>query len=112
MNTATSGPSAEGVFSFTKAQIRGAVLDIVFGRTTHHPQQIGLLFAAVALHLMPADKQAQFPHPRLDSASKMLLREVVWDLIAEKVLTPGLNVENHDLPYFRLHSEAQQNLKK
>ena len=32
----------------------------------------------------------------------LLANEIIWDLIAERILTPGVNKENLDLPHLRV----------
>ena len=64
----------------SKADLRNVILDIVFGRET------------------------------VREADWLLVNEIFWDLVAERVLTPGMNSSNLKFPWFRLHSEAAANL--
>lgn len=47
----------------------------------------------------------------LDGDDKLLATEVIWDLLFERVLTPGTDASNLELPWVRVHSEAQDRLK-
>ena len=41
-----------------------------------------------------------------------MFNEVFWDLIMASVITPGIDETRYELPYFRLHSQASENLKR
>lgn len=43
--------------------------------------------------------------PRLSSEDDATATEVFWDLVLERIVTPGLN-EANKFPFFRVHSEA------
>jgi hypothetical protein len=46
----------------------------------------------------------------LEPADESLVQEIFWDLVVEKVLTIGKNPANPNFPWFRLHSEASENI--
>ena len=46
----------------------------------------------------------------LNSNDWKIYSEVFNDLIIDKVITPGYDNANPELPWFRLHSEARENL--
>jgi hypothetical protein len=104
-----------------KDEMRRVILDIVTGRekTNYEVYELGGLRSAVAEVLYrrtskPREDHPAYPRdPQLDEdEDKLLVQEIFWDLILEKIITPGWDVPNWKLPYFRLHSEAEQRLKK
>jgi hypothetical protein len=50
--------------------------------------------------------------PHLDDSDAVLVQEIFWDLIVERVLTIGADAANSQLPWFRLHSDAKDNLRR
>jgi hypothetical protein len=103
-----------------KAELRRVVLDIIAGResTKYEVLELGNLKAGVAevLHRRTgksAEDHALYPRdPQLEDEDKLLIQEIFWDLILERIVTPGWDVPNGDLPYFRIHSEAKDQPKK
>ena len=103
-----------------KEELRNIVLDIVFGREKvfYGATQFGHLTAGVAevLGRRHGDKQSSesvFPRQeRLEYNDLMIVQEIFWDLVVERVLTIGMNSDNAEYPWFRLHSEATANLKR
>ena len=98
-----------------KAELRAIVLDVVFRRrqVTYSPTQYGHLSLGVAE--VAYQKKAiggWGSEQRLDEDDEMLVQEIFWDLVVEKVLTIGLDSANSKYPFFRLHSEAKANLKE
>jgi hypothetical protein len=98
-----------------KRLLRALVLDILFRRETgsYPPNQLANLKTnAEALERKtPAPKVfSPFPQqPRLDYDDDLLVQEIFWDLVIERVVTIGMDASNADLPWFRLHSEAAEN---
>jgi hypothetical protein len=100
-----------------KEELRKIVLDILFRRENigYEPSQFNHLAVGVAEVLSNrlisvSSSTRPFPHDaRLDSNDDLLVREIFWDLVIEKVITIGLNSPNPDFPWFRLHSEAESN---
>lgn len=98
----------------TKTEIRNIMLDIIAGREPirYEPNQRGYLFSGI---VQVADRRAGRPEsmddPRLAPDDAVLALEVFWDLILDRIITPGLNDIN-PLPFFRVHSEAGDRLKK
>lgn len=95
-----------------KAQLRTVVLDIICKRepATYAPTQFASLVANVAEVLARQAGQSkgsvwQNPSPDLNEGDKMLVSEIFWDLVVEKVITIGLDSANQGYPWFRLHSE-------
>ena len=101
-----------------KSELRSIVLDIVFKRAgvTYAPSQFGHLTAGVAEVLSRNETQQPYsasvfqPEARLSEPDWLLVQEVFWDLVSERVLTPGMNSANSDFPWFRIHSQAESNL--
>lgn len=102
-----------------KNELRSIVLDIVFERekVSFEPSQFGHLTAGVAEILERQAGDRTFsgsvftPQVRLDPQDEMLVQEIFWDLIVERVLTIGNDSANPLFPWFRLHSDAEANLK-
>lgn len=102
-----------------KVEIRAIVLDILFGKepTQYGASQFGHLAHGVAEVMARRDtavpgRMSMGMYPELSSGDKMILQEVFWDLFLDRVITIGLNADNPAYPWFRLHSSAEQNLKK
>jgi hypothetical protein len=98
-----------------KKEFRKIVLDIIAGReaSKYEVYQKDAFFGAVAEVLQrqtgkTPDDHDRYPRdPRLEHDDKLLVQEIFWDLILERVITPGLDFPNSELPYFRLHSESK-----
>lgn len=96
------------------------MLDIVLGRerVAFQASQLAHLVAGVAEVLTRrtptiSSSTSFFPsEPRLDRSDEMIVREIFWDLVVDKIITPGLDPSNAQFPWFRLHSEAESNRKK
>jgi hypothetical protein len=103
-----------------KAEIRSVMLDVIAGResTKYDANQLAHLLLGVAEVLQrrsgkPEDMHNVFPRdPELEYEDKLLAQEVFWDLIVERIITPGFDFPNSELPFFRVHSEAPPNIKK
>jgi hypothetical protein len=103
-----------------KTEIREVILDIISGRakTKYPPTQVGNLLTGVAEVLnrragKAEDSQNVFPHnSELEYDDKLLAQEIFWDLIVERIITPGWDFPNSELPFFRVHSEAKERLNK
>ena len=48
---------------------------------------------------------SMFSRPTLDPEDELLALEAFWDLVLERIITPGCDISNKDLPSFRRHSE-------
>lgn len=102
-----------------KADIRRILLDIISGResTQYGASQVSNLVSGVAEVLgrranKPRDYAGMFSHrAQLDHDDELLVHETIWDLLFERVLTPGMDAANISLPWLRVHSEAQDRLK-
>ena len=98
-----------------KTELRRIVLDIILGReaVTYDRWQFAHLSAGVAEVLSRRGSVEVFStsavlhEPRLAEADWQLTQEIFWDLICERVITPGSDSTNDQLPFFRLHSEAR-----
>ena len=101
-----------------KAEIREVIIDIVTGRenTKYGARHIVNVLLGVAEVLerranKNKDSLGMFSHEvELDPADKLLAQETIWDLIIERILTPGADSSNFELPWVRLHSEARGRL--
>jgi hypothetical protein len=97
-----------------KQLLREIILDILAGRerTTFPPSQIGNLLSGVAevlnrRQLKENSSLSMFPaQSELAYDDKLLAQEICWDLMVERVITPGMDFPNSELPYIRVHSEA------
>jgi len=103
-----------------KDELRGVVLDIISERehVTYDPWQFGQLTAGVAEVLFKrcnspdSGSPSVFqPERRLVEEDWLLVQEIFWDLVFERVITIGLNSSNPEYPWYRLHSEASQHLE-
>ena len=91
----------------TKSELRAVALNILLNNP-QPPNQFVKLELAVAASVNPSR-----PHPAGFSGDEWLLfREVFSDLILDKIITVGRDSANSELPYFRIHSEARENLKR
>lgn len=103
-----------------KSEIRSILLDIIAGRerTSYGSSQVSNLLSGVAEVLerranKPKDSLGMFSHgARLDADDALLAHETIWDLLFERILTPGLDASNLELPWVRVHSEAEDRLKQ
>lgn len=99
-----------------KSELRDIVLAVIFGKeeVNYPPNQFNHLAMGVALILSRRSGGVSFssPEPRLSNSDTMLVQEVFWDLVVERVITIGLDAENSLFPWFRLHSDAETNLKR
>jgi hypothetical protein len=96
-----------------KQEIRKITLDILLGRekTTYESTQFAHLKSGVAevMARRSSTSPGRLPltgYPELSEQDALLLQEVFWDLFLDRIITIGLNPENPDFPWFRLHSEA------
>ena len=98
-----------------KAELREVVLDIILGKetVTRDRWQVAHLTSGVAEVLSRRGSgevftaEAALDEPRLEESDWQLVQEIFWDLICERVITPGFDSANGELPFFRLHSEAR-----
>jgi hypothetical protein len=99
-----------------KAELREIVLDIVFKRehVTYDPYQFEHLALGVAEILNNrASRPARFQgESQLNESDWLLINEIFWDLIVERVITLGFDRSNSEYPFFRLSSHAQKNLEE
>lgn len=52
-------------------------------------------------------KLVQFESPGLKNRFYVLMNEVMWQLIIQNVITPGMNASNPELPWFRITSYGE-----
>ena len=97
----------------TKSEIRSIMLDIIAGResVTYEANQREHLFSGVA---QVADRRSGQPEgidaPKLNHDDAILALEVFWDLILDRIITPGAD-DTNPLPFFRVHSEVGDRLQ-
>jgi len=98
-----------------KRQFRRIILDLVFGlkKATYPANSISSIRTAVAeiLHRESGKQEDSlnilpFAKP-LTPQDAELCDEIVWDLLIERVITPGLDHNNPGLDWIRLHSGAR-----
>ena len=106
--------------STPKAELRAVVLDILLGKepVAFDTWQFGHLTANVAEVLWRRHNSGDThsgsmfqPERRLEEEDWELVQEIFWDLVCERILTPGKDHANPLFPWFRLHSEAAAKLK-
>ena len=90
-----------------KDKIRKAVISILKGDSPipYEINQLNHLEIAVATRLHGRTEQGR--DERLHEPEASLFLEVFWDLVIEKKVTIGLDYNNSQLPFFRIHSEAR-----
>ena len=67
-----------------------------------HPQSEG----AKASAALKASVLGSEPNePQLSEEEWALFSEIYWDLVLDRVITPGLNSQNREFDRFRIHSE-------
>lgn len=99
-----------------KEELRAIMIDIIAGRekVQYCPNdQEGLLIGLGEVLTRrghdPTDVPRSFLTPtgrELGVSDRLLAMEIFWDLILDRIITPGLNGDNPLLPNFRVHSEA------
>jgi|SRR5579883_2528904 len=103
-----------------KSELRKIVVDIIFGRESvfFESFQFGHLTAGVAevLHQKTGADTARIfsighDEQRLSEEDWLLVQEIFWDLVFERVINTGSNKDNPAFPWFRLHSDAKKNLR-
>lgn len=102
-----------------KQLIRGIILDIFFRneKVSHSVTQYnnlinGVQEVMVRRKISPSAGYAPLDiHGQLAEKDLMIIQEVFWDLVIDKVITLGSDHANPEFPFFRLHSEAENNLK-
>jgi hypothetical protein len=88
-----------------KQFIQKIVIDILWGRKdirNYPPRQLGQLEAGV--YEVVGDEDAHV------EGDKLLVQEVFWDLVYQRVLTLGTDLLNREYPFFRLHSDFEENV--
>jgi hypothetical protein len=98
----------------SKAELKSIALFILL-HTPNPPSQLVNLELAVANEFRR--RRGLSPQPEeiaegFRGADWLVFQEVFWDLIFERVITPGTDSSNAELPRFRIHSEARENLKR
>jgi hypothetical protein len=94
----------------TKSDIRAIALDILLDTTNPPKQKVNLDLAIASELARKAGRPKQ--GDALSGNEWLMFDEVFWDLIMDRIITPGMDMANSGLPWFRLHSEARQNAKR
>jgi hypothetical protein len=95
----------------TKSEIKTIALGILF--SPNPPCQIVDLDKAMASALAAKSGLLRYePDGQLFGENWLMFNEVLWELIVDKIITPGMTSVHTDLPWFRLHSQASENLKR
>jgi hypothetical protein len=93
----------------TKAKLRSITLNILLNNP-HPPNQFIKLELEVASAVN--NKLNRSPSNPGLWEEWLLFKEIFYDLLADKIITVGADHANSELPFFRLHSEARENLKR
>ena len=97
-----------------KQELREIMIDIISGKekVRYTPNQQAHLLIGVAEVLIrrgePPNTSRSFHSgndPELHADDELLAMEIFWDLIIDRIITPGMDKVN-PLPHFRIHSEA------
>jgi hypothetical protein len=95
----------------TKSEIKTITMGVLF--SPNPPRQKVSLDMAIASALAAKNGLPRYePDGHLFGENWLMFNEVFWELIVDKIITPGLDSCNPDLPWFRLHSQASENLKR
>jgi hypothetical protein len=95
----------------TKAEIRTIALSILV--SPNPPcQKVNLDKAIASALAAKCGLQRYEPDGQLFGENWRMFNEVFWELIVAKIITPGMDSVHDDLPWFRLHSQASENLKQ
>jgi hypothetical protein len=95
----------------TKAEIRAIALSILV--SPNPPcQKVNLNMAIASALAAKCGLQRYEPDGKLFGENWIMFNEVFWELIVDKIITPGMDSVRADLPWFRLHSQASENLKR
>ncbi len=92
-----------------KSILRALVLELL----SHTPKTqinslIGDMEGLVAERgLFPSSDDHYYQRKQLNPIDNLTISEIVWDLIQERVVTPGENMANQDWPFFRLTKFGQ-----
>jgi hypothetical protein len=95
----------------TKAEIRAIALSVLFSPNPPH-EKVGLDMAIASVLAAKSGLQRYEPDGHLFGENWLMFNEVFWELIVDKIITPGVGSVHTDLPWFRLHSQASENLKR
>ena len=79
--------------------------EIVFSRLRNDPDWHHLEYQWDAQYV---SRFVQFETPNLASRFADLANEVMWQLLVQGVIVPGLNASNVQLPFFRITSYGQK----
>jgi hypothetical protein len=93
--------------NLSKSELREIVEEAIFG--SQSPTHFSNLIREVEKILA---RNAGVRHCHLEPSESVLANEIFWDLICERVITPGSDAANPHLPRFRIHSEAKQKREK
>jgi hypothetical protein len=95
----------------SKPEIKTIALGILFGPDP--PCQIVNLDKAIASALAAKSGLLRYePDGQLFGENWLMFNEVFWELIVDKIITPGMTSVHTDLPWFHLHSQASENVKR
>ena len=94
----------------TKSEIRDIALDILLN-TPHPPNQKAAFDLAIAEALVRKTGQGQ-RRDELVRENWVTFNEVFWDLMLDRIITVGIDSAHAHPPWFRLHSEVRENLRR
>jgi hypothetical protein len=98
-----------------KSELRQIVVDVIFGKEKTSAKSDAYNYLPIAVTEV-LDRRAGLTNVklyenRLSETDQLLVEEIYWDLIIERVITPTMVHANVEYPYYRLHSDADSNLK-
>jgi hypothetical protein len=95
----------------TKSEIKTMAIGILF--SPDPPRQKIDLDRGIASALAAKNGLPKYePDGMLFGENWLMFSEVFWELIVDKIITPGMSSVHAELPWFRLHSQASENLKR
>jgi hypothetical protein len=94
----------------TKAEIRKIALDLLFN-AEEPPTQKDHLDDRILEELKRRNADKQHAEEGSSEYDWQMFNELFWDLILDRIITPGIDAIHPALPNFRLHSEAREKSK-
>ncbi len=102
-----------------KAMLRSLALEALLAAPTTKFRRLTNAVAALAAErsVLGPDRTVgpglvSFSEPRLSNSDETILQEVVWDLIVERVLTPGADAMNPEWPWLRMTERGRRVTEK
>lgn len=96
-----------------KENIRKEVVSFILSNKDGNGINVGAIYEHFIQLLHPrnnnliANYGTLAPQPTLDDQEFDIVNEVIWDLIVERAITPGMNLSNPNYPWLRITDEEK-----